>query len=74
MFCFQLLDPNGRKEMGGKLEVRVRMREPLLQKEVEVAQEKYLVVDQFVRLQRPVHVEKIVSLLSYPCKSILHRL
>lgn len=63
--CLQLLDPNGRKEMGGKLEVHVRVREPLLQRQVEVIQEKFLIIDQFVRLQRPVHVEKAVSVYIY---------
>lgn len=43
---FDLLD--GRKPVGGKLEVKIRVREPLLSKQVEEAKEKWLVIDQYV--------------------------
>ncbi|KAF6020435.1 hypothetical protein EB796_021238 [Bugula neritina] len=55
---FDLLDTNGRKEIGGNLEVVLKMREPLSQKQVEVIEEKWLTIDQFVRLSRPVVMNK----------------
>lgn len=36
----------GRKKVGGKLEIQVRMRTPLLTQQVEQVQEKWLVIDQ----------------------------
>jgi coiled-coil and C2 domain-containing protein 1 len=39
----QLMD--GRKPVGGKLEVKVRIRNPILTKQVEQIQEKWLVID-----------------------------
>lgn len=39
----QLMD--GRKSVGGKLEVKVRIRNPILTKQVEQVQEKWLVID-----------------------------
>ncbi|OQV25942.1 Coiled-coil and C2 domain-containing protein 1-like [Hypsibius exemplaris] len=39
----------GKKAVGGKLEVRVRIREPLLKQQVEELREKWLVIDQFVK-------------------------
>lgn len=43
--CFDLME--GRKPVGGKLEVKVRLRDPLLAKQVEQIKEKWLVIDQF---------------------------
>lgn len=40
---FDLMD--GRKPVGGKLEVKVRIRHPILTKQVEQIQEKWLVID-----------------------------
>lgn len=37
----------GRKPVGGKLEVKVRIRNPILTKQVEQVQEKWLVIDHF---------------------------
>ncbi|PSN49772.1 Coiled-coil and C2 domain-containing-like protein 1 [Blattella germanica] len=42
---FDLMD--GRKAVGGKLEVKVRVRNPILTKQVEQVQEKWLVIDRF---------------------------
>ena len=39
----------GKKAVGGKLELRVRLREPMLRQQVEELREKWLVIDQFVR-------------------------
>ena len=36
---------DGRKSVGGKLEVKVRIRNPILMKQVEQVQEKWLVID-----------------------------
>lgn len=40
---------DGRKTAGGKLEVKVRIRDPLKSKQVEEVKEKWLVIDQFIR-------------------------
>ncbi|GAV08206.1 hypothetical protein RvY_17933 [Ramazzottius varieornatus] len=40
---------DGKKAVGGKLEVRVRIREPLVKQQVEELREKLLVIDEFVR-------------------------
>ncbi|ESO05589.1 hypothetical protein HELRODRAFT_191334 [Helobdella robusta] len=39
----------GRKAVGGKLEVKLRVRDPFVNKQVEEAREKWLVIDEFVR-------------------------
>lgn len=36
---------DGRKAVGGKLEVKLRVRNPILTKQVEHVEEKWLVVD-----------------------------
>ncbi|KAK7788952.1 hypothetical protein R5R35_002357 [Gryllus longicercus] len=43
--AFDLMD--GRKAVGGKLEVKIRVRNPILAKQVEKVQEKWLVIDQY---------------------------
>ena len=40
---------DGRKSVGGKLEVKLRMRNPLVTRQVEEVQEKWLVIDGFER-------------------------
>ena len=46
--CFlQMMD--GRKSAGGKLEVKVRIRDPLVSKQVEEVRERWLVIDKFDR-------------------------
>ena len=43
------MDPErGRKAIGGKIEVKLRIREPLTDKDVEIMNEKWLVIDAFV--------------------------
>ncbi|XP_070195173.1 coiled-coil and C2 domain-containing protein 1-like isoform X1 [Littorina saxatilis] len=44
---FDLMD--GRKSVGGKLEVKVRLRDPFKGRQVEESKEKWLVIDQFIR-------------------------
>lgn len=36
---------DGRKKVGGKLEIRLRVRHPLLTKQIEQIHEKWLVLD-----------------------------
>ena len=36
---------NGRREIGGKLQLRIKIREPLLAKQVEEIKEKWIVFD-----------------------------
>lgn len=36
---------DGRKTVGGKLEIKVRIRNPILSKQVEEVTEKWLVID-----------------------------
>lgn len=44
---FQLME--GRKAVGGKLEVKIRIRDPYVTKQVEEVKEKWLVIDRFER-------------------------
>ncbi|XP_014774893.1 coiled-coil and C2 domain-containing protein 1-like [Octopus bimaculoides] len=44
---YDLMD--GRKSVGGKLEVKLRLRDPLKNKQVEEMKEKILIIDQFLR-------------------------
>jgi len=43
----------GRKAVGGKLEVRIRVRDPFVNKQVEEMKEKWLIVDQLERKPAP---------------------
>lgn len=36
---------DGRKKTGGKLEVRLRLRSPIVAQEIEQLQEKWLIID-----------------------------
>ena len=45
--CFQLMD--GRKSVGGKLEVKMKIRDPFTSKQVEETKEKWLIIDHFDR-------------------------
>lgn len=47
---FDLAD--GRKSVGGKLEVKIRIRDPLKSKQVEEVKEKWLVIDQFIKTMK----------------------
>lgn len=43
------MDPEkGRKAIGGKIEVKLRIREPLTDKDVEILTQKWLVIEAFV--------------------------
>lgn len=44
----------GRKAVGGKLEVRIRIRDPFVNKQVEEVKEKWLIIDQLERKPLPV--------------------
>ncbi|XP_028406350.1 coiled-coil and C2 domain-containing protein 1-like isoform X2 [Dendronephthya gigantea] len=47
--CVDLMDPEkGRKAIGGKIEVKIRIREPLTDKDVEILTQKWLVIEAFV--------------------------
>lgn len=48
----------GRKQVGGKLEVKIRIRDPFKGKQVEVTKEKWLVIDQFIRALGPKETKK----------------
>uniref|UniRef100_A0A915I0Z7 C2 domain-containing protein n=1 Tax=Romanomermis culicivorax TaxID=13658 RepID=A0A915I0Z7_ROMCU len=51
----------GRRPAGGKLEVKVRIREPLLNKCVgEVVQEKWLIIDEFLRLPKGMSAKSVL--------------
>ena len=51
VYVFQLMD--GRKAVGGKLEVKIRVRDPFVTKQVEEVKEKWLVIDHFERQLPP---------------------
>ncbi len=40
---------DGRKSVGGKLEVKMKIRDPFTSKQVEETKEKWLVIDRFDR-------------------------
>lgn len=42
-FFFKIMD--GRKITGGKLEVKIRIKNPILTKQVERIEEKWLIID-----------------------------
>lgn len=44
-YCFHLQLMEGRKQVGGKLEIKVRVRNPILTKQIEHINEKWLVLD-----------------------------
>jgi len=44
---------DGRKAVGGKLEVKIRIRDPYVTKQVEEVKEKWLVIDHFERRLPP---------------------
>ena len=52
MLCdvfIQLMDAEkGRKAIGGKVEIKLRIREPLTDKDVEILTQKWLVIEAFV--------------------------
>ena len=51
MLLFQLMD--GRKTVGGKLELKIRVRDPFFTKQVEEMKERWLVIDHFERALPP---------------------
>ncbi len=51
----QLLD--GRKSVGGKLEVKMKIRDPFSAKQVEETKEKWLIIDHFDRALPKVSAE-----------------
>jgi len=64
----QLMD--GRKAVGGKLEVKIRVRDPYVTKQVDEVKEKWLVIDHFERNLPPAATataEVIHLLLVYLC-------
>ena len=44
---------DGRKAVGGKLEVNLRIRNPFVGKQVEEVKEKWLIIDKFERAVQP---------------------
>jgi len=64
---FQLMD--GRKAVGGKLEVKIRIRDPYVTKQVEEVNEKWLVIDHFERRLPPVAAAEVNS--SSACRLFL---
>lgn len=44
---------DGRKAVGGKLEVKIRIRDPYVNRQVEEVREKWLIIDQFERRPAP---------------------
>lgn len=40
---------DGRKSVGGKLEVKLKLRDPLKNKQVEEVKEKWLIIDKFLQ-------------------------
>ena len=54
LFLFFILQlTEGRKTVGGKLEVKVRVRDPYVNRQIEEVKEKWLVIDQLERRPAP---------------------
>ena len=45
LIIYKLFD--GRRQLGAKLEVKIRIREPLLHKEVKTLEQRWLIIDKF---------------------------
>ena len=60
-FLLQLMD--GRKTCGGRLEFKVRVRDPFVSKQVEEVKEKWVVIDHFDQNLKP-QVLGLISLIS----------
>lgn len=58
---------DGRKATGGKLEVRVKIREPLSGVDVQPVTEKWLVLDPVSSLSPPERQKERVSSFQFPC-------
>ena len=56
--CFDLLDEKGKKPVGGKLEVMVRLREPLSCRDEEEKEEQWLVFDEPIAAPSQVSMPK----------------
>ena len=56
--CFDLLDEKGKKPVGGKLEVVVRLREPLSSRDEEEKEEQWLVFDEPITAPSQVSMPK----------------
>ena len=64
---FQLMD--GRKSVGGKLEVKVRIRDPFFTKQVEEVKERWLVIDHFDRKLPEQKVSELIKMCNQSVKS-----
>jgi coiled-coil and C2 domain-containing protein 1 len=63
---------DGRKSIGGKLEMKVRVRHPFVSKQVEEVKERWLVIDNFERkLQPPVCFLLLLYMLLYLMCNVL---
>jgi len=60
---FQLME--GRKAVGGKVEVKIRIRDPYVSKQIEEMKEKWLVIDHFERQVPPAAAAQVNRLLSF---------
>ncbi len=49
MFGLLLQLQDGRKSVGGKLEIKLRVRNPFINKQVEEVKEKWLIIDSYER-------------------------
>ncbi|KAK2181851.1 hypothetical protein NP493_377g02020 [Ridgeia piscesae] len=69
----------GKKAVGGMLELKIRVRDPLLAKQVEDVKEKWLVIDSFDRVTAPVSttthtaplMTRVLSHMSYTDLEVL---
>ncbi|XP_015772326.1 PREDICTED: coiled-coil and C2 domain-containing protein 1-like [Acropora digitifera] len=73
--CFDLMDTDrGRKAVGGKLEVRLRIREPVVDKDVKIEKWKWLVIDLHLTSRKMAALPR-VSVHLFPCfyaKSVIY--
>lgn len=56
----------GRKTVGGKLEVKIRVRDPFKSRQVDEVKEKWLVIDQFIKTTGSKVNKSFECLLTWP--------
>ena len=51
---------DGRKSVGGKLEIKIKVRHPFVSQQVEEIKERWLIIDKFERKLDPVVISSIL--------------
>jgi len=52
---------DGRKQIGGKLEVKIRIREALVEKKMSIVREKWLIIDDYAQSSAQLRPKKVIA-------------